>query len=251
MALLINQDRARTPRLLLALGIYFFGVVLIAAVIYVIIRQEYMSGIDARLVAAAENLPKILPADFHDRAIAADSINRTEDQINLDELSRHAVTGGFAYLYTYVIRNGTVYFTASSYTADDVKNNNVSHYWTDYPESKPVFLAAMQADGPLFETYSDRWGTFRSALIHVESPKGNDYVVGADMDISIIERALWWRVVAVFAIGIIMLGLALPFVRAFPRTYDAMNDELLQLNEQLDQDIEHTGKAADDLRRLE
>lgn len=251
MALAIQQDRIHAPRLLLAVVIYFLGVVLIATAIYVISRHEYMSGIDARLVAVANNLPKILPTDFHDRAISADSISRTEDQINMDQMSRHAATGGFAYLYTYVIQHDTIYFTSSSYTADDLKYNNVSHYWTDYPEGKPVFWAAMQSDRPLFDTYTDRWGTFRSVLVRFQSPQGNHYVAAADMNISIIEESLRWRVFVVFIVGLLMLGLAVPFVRVFPRTYAVMNDDLLQLNEQLDQDIKRARKVEDEMHRAE
>jgi methyl-accepting chemotaxis protein len=167
----------------------------------------------------------------------------------MNELSKHAVTGGFAYLYTYIIQNNTVYFTASSYATNDVKYNTVSHYWTDYPEAKPVFLAAIQSDQPLFDTYSDRWGTFRSVLIHFQSPKGNNYVAAADIEISIIERSLRWRVFVVIIISIAMLTLALPFLRVFTRTYAAMNSELLQLNKQLNQDIERSRIVEEELRQ--
>ncbi len=229
--------------MVLALIIYFVGVMLIASIIYIMSRQAYIAEIDMRLTAAAENLPKILAADFHDRATTANSINKTEDQTNLNELSKHTVTGGFAYLYTYVIQDNIVYFTASSYSANDTKYNTVSHYWTDYPEGNPVFWAAMKSDKPIFDTYTDRWGTFRSVLIHFRSPTGNDYVAAADMEISIIEQSLKLRVLAVIIIGVFMLGLALPFVRVFTRTYAAMNSELLQLNKQLNEDIERSRKV--------
>ncbi len=207
MALSIQQNRIHAPRLLLAVVIYFLGVVLSATAIYVISRHEYMSGIDARLVAVANNLPKILPTDFHDGAISADSIRRTEDQMNMDKMSRHVATGGFAYLYIYVIQHGTVYFTSSSYAADDLKYNNVSYYWTDYPEGTPVFWTAMQSGKPLFDTYTDRWGTFRSVLVRFQSPQGNYYVAAADINISIIKDSLRWTVFVVFIVGLLMLGL--------------------------------------------
>lgn len=225
------------PRLVRALGIYIVSVTLIAVATYFVNRYQYLSDIDTRLVAAAKNIPKILPPDFHDRAVSAASITPQEDQKNLEQLSLHAATGGVAYLYTYVMQNNTVYFTSSSYTDDDVKFNNVSRYWTDYPEGKPVFFAALQTDRPLFETYSDRWGTFRSVLIRFHSPQGNDYIAAADIDISVIEHALWWRVLATILMGVVMLGLAFPFVRTFPHAYATMNNELLQLNKYLGQQI--------------
>lgn len=249
MALSIQKDKIDTPSLLLALVIYFTGVLVIASIIYIVSRQDYIAEIDTRLIAAAENLPKILATDFHDRAIAADSIDHAEDEANLNELSNHAVTGGFAYLYTYVIQNKHIYFTTSSYSANDVKYNTVSHYWTDYPEGTPVFWTAITSDKPVFNTYSDRWGTFRTVLIHFRSPTGNDYVAGADMEISIIERSLRERILAVIIIAILMLGLALPFVRVFTRTYAAMNSELLQLNQQLNEDIERSRKIEQALRQ--
>lgn len=249
MVLTNRKPDIDTPSLLLALSIYFIGVVLISSVIYIVSRQAYMEEIDTRLMAAAKNLPAILPTDFHDRAVSAESITIAEDRINMNQLSKHAATGGFAYLYTYIIKKNTVYFTASNYTTSDVKYNTVSHYWTDYREAKPVFWTAMQSDGPLFDTYSDRWGTFRTVLIPFQSPNGNHYVAAADMEISIIERSLRWRVLVVIIISVVMLALALPFIRVFTRTYAAMNSELMQLNRELNRDIERSRKIEETLRQ--
>ncbi len=223
--------RGRTA-LFIAMAIYFLGVIGVTGCWLTFLQHDIIGAFDRRLLAGAEALPGLLPGDFHDRALNQTSIGPKEDQRNLDNLSTHARIGGFAYLYTYVMDNGQIYFTASSYTDDDVAKGKVSHYWTPYPEGDPAYFNAMNSTEPVFVTASDRWGSFRTVLIPKQSPAGKPYVIGADMDISEINKTLWKQVPWVVTAAFLLLLFAVPLAIVMRQTLAAINKNLqAQLDE--------------------
>ena len=228
----------RTRRFLIAMIIYTLGVVIIATASYWLERQRYMVDIDARLLAAASNIPSILPTDYHDIARTSGAVSEKQDKEHLELMSLHTRTGDLTYLYSYVMDEGMIYFTSCNYTQEDVDNDQVVTYWTSYPEGAQEYFDAMTASKPVYVTAGDRWGLFRTILIPMKSPGGQPYVAAADMDITIIQQSLLGRVYSVVGISFLMLLLATPLVMAYRRTYSEMNGELLKLNGQLQIDID-------------
>lgn len=221
-----------------AIFVYILGVVLIASASYIQERQRFLADIDQRLLAAASNLPAILPDNFHDIARTSTSISHEQDQNNLDIMTRHANSGDLTYLYSYVMVDGMIHFTSCNYTDDDIANNQVVTYWTDYPEGAQEYFDAMTADKPIFVTAGDRWGLFRTILMPMKSPSGLPYVAAADMDITVIERSLMRSVLSVVGMSILLLIIAIPLILAYRRTYAELNSELKELNGQLQADID-------------
>ena len=211
---------------------------IIATASYWLERQRYMVDIDARLLAAASNIPYILPADYHDIARTPDAVTEDQDKENLELMSLHARTGDLTYLYSYVMNDGNIYFTSCNYTQDDIDNNHVVTYWTSYPEGAQEYIDAMTSPGPIYVTAGDRWGLFRTILIPMNSPGGQPYVAAADMDITVVQASLLTRVYAVVGISLFILLLVIPLVIAYRRTYVEMNGELLELNGKLQADID-------------
>jgi len=223
--------------------IYTLGVVAIATITYWLEQQRYLIDIDARLLAAANNIPSILPDGFHDKARSKHAISEMQDKHHLELMSQHARSGDLTYLYTYVMdEEGKIFFTSCNYTQKDIEKNQVVTYWTSYPEGAPAYFSAMTAAKPVYVTAGDRWGLFRTILVPMKSPGGLSYVAAADMDITVIQQSLLSRVFWVLLICLSMLLLAIPIVIAYRRTYTEMNGELLELNQQLKVDI---GRALD------
>jgi two-component system sensor histidine kinase BarA len=221
-----------------AILVYIFGVFLIASISYIQERQRFLADIDQRLFAAASNLPAILPEDFHDLARNPEAISNEQDQYNLELMTRHANSGDLTYLYSYVMVDGEIYFTSCNYTADDLKNDQVVTYWTDYPEGAKEYSDAMTADKPIYVTAGDRWGLFRTILVPMKSPAGLPYVAAADMDITVIERSLMRSVLSVVSMSLLLLMIAIPLILAYRKTYSELNSELRVLNRQLQADID-------------
>lgn len=200
-------------------------------------RERFLTDIDARLLAAASNIPKILPENFHDIARTEDAISKEQDQHNLELMTRHAHSGSLTYLYSYVMVDGMIYFTTCNYTEEDVEKDQVVTYWTDYPEGAKEYFDAMTADEPIYVTAGDRWGLFRTILMPMTSPEGLPYVAAADMDITVIESSLTNAVLAVIEMSVLLLLIAIPLILAYRRTYSEMNTELIALNKHLQADI--------------
>lgn len=221
-----------------AISIYILGVVVIAAVSYLQERERFLADIDTRLLAAASNIPNILPQNFHDIARTPNAISLEQDQYNLELMNRHTQSGDLTYLYSYVMVEGNIHFTSCNYTAEDVTEDRVVTYWTDYPEGAPEYFDAMTAKEPIYVTAGDRWGLFRTILMPMTSPSGLPYVAAADMDITVIQSSLRRAVLSVLGMSFVLLIIAVPLILAYLRTYSEMNSELKILNKQLRADID-------------
>ena len=232
-----------------AILIYILGVVCIASVSYIQERERFLTDIDARLLAAASNIPEILPHNFHDIARTPNAISAEQDQHNLDLMTRHAHSGSLTYLYSYVMVDGMIYFTSCNYTQEDVDKNQVVTYWTDYPEGAKKYFDAMTATEPMYVTAGDRWGLFRTILMPMTSPSGLPYVAAADMDITVIESTLTNAVLSVIEMSILLLVIAIPLILAYRRTYSEMNSELIVLNKQLQADINQAAILEEELKQ--
>jgi two-component system sensor histidine kinase BarA len=220
-----------------AIVVYILGVLLIASVSYIQERERFLADIDQRLLAAASNIPAILPENFHDIARNPKAISYEQDQHNLELMTLHTTSGDLTYLYTYVMVDGAIYFTACNYTVDDIEKNQVVTYWTGYPEGAPEYFDAMTADEPIYVTAGDNWGLFRTILMPMTSPAGYPYVAAADMDITVIENTLKHAFLSVIGMSIVLLTIAAPLIFAYRSTFLEMNTELVKLNKQLRSDI--------------
>ncbi|MFD2230969.1 ATP-binding protein [Alkalimarinus sediminis] len=240
--------KVRARRFGVAVLIYVLGVVAIATASYWLERQRYMEEIDARLFAAASNLPSILPADFHDIARTPDAISKEQDEYNLELLTQHTRSGNLTYIYSYVMHEGMIYFTTCNYTQEDIEKDQVVHYWTSYPEGSIEYFDAMTATEPVYVTAGDRWGLFRTILIPLKSPGGLPYVAAADMDITVIEQSLMKKVISIVGICLLLFILAIPLLLAYRKTYTEMNKKLVGLNNQLQSDINQAMKLEAELK---
>jgi len=204
---------------LYSLIIYFIGLSFFTIWTIFAERNRIISEVDAQLLLTAESIKYILPADFHDRAVSSTSISDSENYQNIVLLSKCAKAAGVKYLYTAVVHDGKVYFTSSSATDKEFVQNELPPYWQEYTETTETFKNAINSSGPVYESASDRWGTFESAFIPVRSPNGNKYLVGADMDISFLNAKILKRIPTVLIISLFFMFIMLPILAAIRNSY--------------------------------
>lgn len=167
--------------------IYISGVVLYIFWSGYTDNQRITKSVDQRLLQAAGYVRFILPDDFHDRAVGKEAVSDSEHTANIYNLNEFAHAVGLTYLYTAVVQSNEVFFTSSSASEEEIAAKKLPEYWEVYPEATKEFKGTVDHGTPVFETSSDRWGHFRSAIICVTSPGGKKYLVGADMDVSFIR----------------------------------------------------------------
>ena len=175
-------------------------------------KKSLLKTLDDKLLYVASNVKRVLPDDFHDRAVGKDSISKEEDKKNGSILSDYVNKTGIIYAYTMIKKDGNVYFTSSSNTPEEIATGDITTYFLEYNEASDSTKKAFDQPGVTFNTDTDRWGSFRSALIPEHSPKGNLYIAGADIDVREVKRKLqsvFWRSLIISGIFIL---LAIPFI---------------------------------------
>ena len=100
----------------LALGTVFFLVSLIiyGYYTYSAIQSDVMRSIDNRLINAATSVKYILGSDYHDKT--SQEISFASYQNKAEQLSALANDLNIDYLYSMILIDENIYFTASSYT---------------------------------------------------------------------------------------------------------------------------------------
>ncbi|MCK5294539.1 MAG: hypothetical protein KAJ49_07805, partial [Arcobacteraceae bacterium] len=120
-----------------------------------------------------------------------------------------------------------VYFTSSSATNEDIKNDEITKYFTYYKEVSSVVKKAFDTKTIQYGEATDRWGTFRSVLIPIQSKGGQCYIVGADIEIGFIADKLHEFLIQSIIDLFILMIVILPFIYKFRKNLkDEISEQL-------------------------
>lgn len=196
------------------------------------VKQQIYAEIDARLLLAAKSLKYMLAPDFHDRAVAEDSIAFDEVEKNRIAISNFSKETGFVYSYTLVRKDNSFFFSAPTVTEEEYQERK-SWYFYPYEDIPQEFMDAMDFRQVMFANYSDQWGSFRSVAVPEQSPGGNWYLSCADYDISYVNGILRENYQKNVIIALIFLAMTIPFIYTFRTTFKDYNKSLLKSNTEL------------------
>lgn len=231
----MSRDGRKFKPLTLIIIIYVLLVAAYGIWSYYSEKRNLLKTLDDKLLFVASNIKRILPEDFHDRAVDKDSISHEEDVRNGKTLSDYVNKTGIIYAYTMIRKDGKIYFTASSNTPEEIARGDIATYFLEYGEASENTINAFDKTTVTLDTDTDRWGSFRSALIPERSPKGNLYLAGADIDIRDVKKKLhsiFWRA---FIISGIFIILAIPFILAHTHSTKERIEEFENLRDMLHQ----------------
>jgi signal transduction histidine kinase/ActR/RegA family two-component response regulator len=245
---LVNLFQRRT---ILAVAFYVLVVALITATGYYRDRQIIYQQLDQQLGASAASIKYVLDDNFHDRAIAQDSILPEEDQRNIRLLTDLTRQSGLTYLYTVISQNGQVIVTSSSASEKEIATGTEVRYFAPYDEAVDLMAKEIQKEVPIFVTHTDRWGTFRAGILQCESPAGKPYMAVAEMDISTVLTEL--RTELLFTVGsaLLLLGATIPLYLVLSARLRSKTDSLKQANEQLTQEQKNRTRLEQELMQAQ
>lgn len=193
-------------------------------------RQIIFSNVDAKLRSSTISLNYIVPERIHYLAQTGGTLNPEADRYNTVELSRYARDLGITYLYSFVLINDKVYFTASSANNKEISTGAVYSFMTEYDEaSKELKDLFKKPNSELVEVTKDRWGYFRSILKSHIGYNGQIYVTGADMEVGIIKKLYLFSLTKSILLAISLLIIIVPIISQ----YEKINR--LQLNNRISQ----------------
>lgn len=231
----MSESRSRLKPLTLIICIYVALVTTYGVWSYYSGKKALLKRLDEKLLFVASNIKRILPEDFHDLAVDKNSIPNEENLRIANILSEYVNKTGIIYAYTMIQKDGKIYFTSSSNTPEEIARGDIAPYFQEYGEASHETINAFKKDTVTFATDTDRWGTFRSALIPERSPKGNLYISGADIDVRDVDKKLakvFWKSIIISAIFIV---LAIPFILAHSHSTKERIEEFENLRDMLHQ----------------
>jgi PAS domain S-box-containing protein len=188
-------------------------------------NAKTLEATDQNLRTAARSLRLLLAPDFHDRAVDADSIGLEEELANRNAFNAFAKANELIYVYTLVMKDGALFFSAPTVTEDEARERKVWYFYP-YEEAPPEFARAMRNGTDVSVSYSDEWGDFRTACVFETSPGGNPYLGCADMEIRKLARINATHAMFGTGAALLFLSFLIPATRIIRRFYRMHIDEL-------------------------
>jgi diguanylate cyclase (GGDEF)-like protein len=191
-------------------------------------KNRLITQIDKQLYSAAVAVPFVLEDDFHDRALLSTSITAQEDMQNIKNLTKLNNQLGTKFLYTVICdQNGKYRLTSSSALDSEIKEHTEVRYFTLYPDASDTlknsfgnlstdYIVPNKIYKPFYvPIFSDRWGTYRSIVLPIQTTKGHLYVIGVDMDISYVNAILKQNTIQTILSFLLFLVSIIPIIIAY------------------------------------
>ena len=198
------------PQLLLLLFVLnLVSAVAYSWMLYSTDKREILSGIDDKLATAVHAVREMIPDDYHRRVTGPKSISVAEFNEQQLRLSRFSDRSGLIYVYSYMRFGTHIYTVSTSATVDELKNGTQTRYFTRY-DTAPQKLYQSFADGHVrFDEYADSFGRFRSIYLPERASDGRIHVIGADVDLTSLDRRLREALTSSVLIGVAMFVLSM------------------------------------------
>jgi PAS domain S-box-containing protein len=230
-----NAKIDKKMMVLLMLFIYLMGVFINTLYEYRYNKAQVLESLDRQLGWAASGASVILGENYHNQN-ALKGLDRKKYFEMMLKISQYNDKIGTAYVYSFVKRDNKVLFASTSYQKDEWANNRYDYdFLQEYKEATDLLKATFFNKKISFEESSDKWGTFRSILIPYQSSDGTTYVIGADLDISDIQKKLNKSLLLSIFEALYYLALLIPIAYLYSRSLQKDRDyELAKILNSID-----------------
>jgi diguanylate cyclase (GGDEF)-like protein/PAS domain S-box-containing protein len=200
----------------IAVIVYLIWVSVFVGTNYFSEKDRLYRSLDVQLDTAAASLPLLLPESFHHQSMQPGGLTQQQSLELTLKLSDFTRIRDVIYFYSLVLRDGKVYFTASSATDEEIEAGEGGTYYFDpYDDVDPGVFEVFRSEQKAYLEYTDQWGTFRSVFIPLRSPDGTLYVTAADIEISHIQDLLRRSLLRTLGVAALFLLFAIPLMLAF------------------------------------
>jgi len=231
----------------ISLFIAIFIVSIVFSVLaYQLVDKEYENEINSKLKSAALNTALVLGDKFFERAYKG-KISKEEDINNTFLLTKLANNEGVRYVYSMLEKNGTIYFSSSSATPDEIKRKDLTAFMVKYPEASYKLRHIFDINHSFYEVSTDRWGTFKSILIPRYTKNGIPYIVGADIQIDNILEAKKRFLYHIILMNMLFLIILLIFAYKSKKLLTKEMETINTIQDALEKEIDKKTKALQEL----
>jgi len=231
----------------ISLFIAIFIVSIVFSVLaYKLVDKEYENKINSKLKSAALNTSLILGDKFFERAYKGE-ISKDEDINNTFILTKLANNEGVRYVYSMIEKNGTIYFTSSSATKEEIRKGDLTSFMVEYPEASYKLRHIFDINHSFYEVSTDRWGTFKSILILKYTKSGIPYIIGADIQINDILEAKKRFLYHIILMNMLFLVILLIFAYKSKKLLTQEMETINNIQKALEEEINKKTKALQEL----
>ena len=191
-------------------------------------KKFFYKCIDDKLKNVAYSGAFLLGDTLNNRDFNTTQISSQQNKKNALLLSKLTDENDVKFVYTMIKHKGKIYFTSSSITKEQYKNNFYIPYLLEYKGATPKLKASFENHQSYFGEATDEYGTFRSIIMPRKTKDGYWYLIGADIDVSFVKKQLHSMLFDyILAFAIFLAGLIL-FIQMFKKITDEENKENLQ-----------------------
>ena len=188
-------------------------VLVYSVVSYFSARELAYGELDSRLASAAQSYAYVVDLAEQDKLVDA---GEAADVERIKAISRrmtaYARAVGVSYLYSVVPDGGKVKYIYSSLTDEEFKDpSKYEHlFLAAYDEEAPkaTILRVASSGKPDHLEYSSDYGAFRTYYLPAKSPKGQAFVIAADVQLAEVNIAIRDAVVRSVLIGLALVVVA-------------------------------------------
>jgi signal transduction histidine kinase len=207
---------------------------------YTLQKDFLYQCVDDKLKNAAYSGAFLLGDMLNDKEFDLSAISEDENKKNALLLSKLTDENDVSFVYTLVKKDEKVYFSCSSVTKEEKKKEDYIPYLFEYKGATQKLKDSFSNHQTYFGEVTDEYGTFRSIIMLRETQKGYWYIVGADIEISFIDKELHKMLVEYIFIFLFFIAGLVLFIRKWNTILDDENQEKLFAQKRL---LEHSKLA--------
>jgi len=219
-------------------------------------RELIYKDIDHLLYSTAMAGSGLLGPNFHNNLINKHSVSPDDQKKNEHLMNIIANTSQIHYVYSIYNDHGVLRIAISNNTAEDYQKSTTSNYYDPYPEATDKLKNVFNTHVMTHEEYTDKWGTFRSVYIPLQSSNGTWYVMCSDIDLAyvtqLLNHALLEFIITPFILLFLIAGLGFYYMRLSAKIMNRLsssNHSLVELRHTLEEKITEKTLALEEKNR--
>jgi len=175
--------------------------------LYQIKKDDLYEKIDSQLLFAAKAVANLTEQSIYDQ-VADGSFTQAQSETLHTRVFNLIQNSGIEYIYTLMQLPEGIVFVLDTPDKEEIDSGQLGEKLAIYSDYSDTLLDAFKQSTPVFDEYTDEWGTFRSVFIPHTTKSGKKFVAGADITISHIRAELLSTLLSSCLIGLIIFILS-------------------------------------------
>jgi len=148
---------------------------------YQALKQEYVTGVENKLLTGALMTRQVVGARFHDRIDGPGSVGADRHAETVRRLNEICRAAGFQYLWSNLfLDEDVIVFTSATSTSKSVHRGDYARFFEVHSDPD-AFGPVRRAGTATFSSFHNQWGDGRMVLVPFEDSRGRTYVFGASI----------------------------------------------------------------------